>query len=88
MTINNIMDFAEYKGTKVENLRRDFYKYTDCGAWIEYGVRGITIGTITEGSDAEFSITLKFPFTSDEYEKRENLLEELAYDAWREANEE
>lgn len=64
MTINNIMDFAEYKGIEVKNLRRDLYKYTDCGAWIEYDVRGITIGTITEGSDAEFSITLKFPFTS------------------------
>jgi hypothetical protein len=31
------------------------FKYTDCGAWIKFDAQGIMLGTIVEGSDAEFS---------------------------------
>lgn len=86
MTINNIIDFAEYKGIEVKNLKRDLYRYTD--VWFNWGANGVVIGTAVENSNVEFSVMLKFPFTSDEFEKLENRLEKLAYDAWCEVNEE
>ena len=30
------------------------YKHTDCGAYIHFDERGIVVGTIVEGSDAEY----------------------------------
>jgi len=37
------------------------YKFTDCGAWVKFDSQGIVVGTIVEGSDAEYSerISLK-----------------------------
>jgi hypothetical protein len=31
------------------------YKCTDCGAWIRFDGKGIIVGTIIEGSEAEYS---------------------------------
>jgi hypothetical protein len=31
------------------------YKGTDCGAWVKFDEQGIIVGSIVEGSDAEFS---------------------------------
>lgn len=86
MIINSIEDFAEYHGTKVEHLKKDLYKYTECGAWIEWDAQGITIGSIVEGSDTEFAKELKFPFDSDAYEAWMKELEALVDEAWHEAN--
>lgn len=35
-------------------VNRAVYKGTDCGAWCEFDEEGIKVGTIVEGSDAEF----------------------------------
>ena len=40
---------------KAESVNRAVYKNTDCGAWVAFDEAGIKVGTIVEGSDAEFS---------------------------------
>ena len=85
--INNIQDVAEkIWGTTVHLLERDVYKNTDCGAWIRWSDDCVQIGSIVEGSDAEFDRTFKFPFDSDEMESWIDELETLTDEAWREAN--
>lgn len=86
MVINNIHDLATYLGTSADRLERDIYKFTDCGAWIHWDSSTVSIGSIVEGSDAEFSNTFCFPFSSDAYEDWMTELEALTDEAWHEAN--
>ena len=46
----------------------------------------MTIGSIVEGSDAEFSRTFDFPCTTDEVDDWLEELERLTDEAWHEAN--
>ena len=84
--IKNIEDFAKEYGSEVRHLEKDIYKYTDCGAWIKWDEKSITIGSIVEGSDAEFSKTFLLPCKMEEIENWIEELEELCEDAWQEAN--
>ena len=87
MIINNIHDIVKGKGLeKPEQLERHVYKYTDCGAWISWDDSSVTIGSIVEGSDAEFSETFKFPVDSDVLDNWVMELEALCDEAWHEAN--
>ena len=86
MIINNIHDLAAHFGTSVERLERDFYKYTECGAWIRWDDNSVTFGTIVEGSDAEFSDDLLFPFNSEYFDDCLAEIENQADMAWHEAN--
>ena len=86
MVIRNIEDFCEWCGTDVDHLERSVYKNTDCGAWISWDKNGIEIGSIVEGSDAEFDNSFEFPFESKEVEDWIEELEYLTDEAWREAN--
>lgn len=86
MVINNIHDLATHFGTTVDRLERDFYKYTDCGAWIKWDSSSVAFGTIVEGSDAEFSDDLIFPFSSEFFDQCLEELENQADIAWHEAN--
>ena len=36
-------------------IARCVYRDTDCGAWVRFDEDGILVGSIVEGSDAEFS---------------------------------
>lgn len=36
-------------------IARSLYKFTNCGAFIHFDDKGVVVGTIIEGSDAEFS---------------------------------
>lgn len=88
MVINNIHDLAEHLGTTVDRLERDFYKYTDCGAWIHWDESSVAFGTIVEGSDAEFNDDLLFPFSSEFFDECLEEIENQADIAWHEANDE
>ena len=88
MVINNINDIVKGKGLdNPEQLHRYVYKYTDCGAWIEWDDSSVTIGSIVEGSDAEFSETFSFPCSSETLDEWLTELEALCDEAWHEANE-
>ena len=77
-------------------LDRALYKGTDCGAWVKFDAEGILVGSIVEGSDAEFSerVDVTGIEMSDEGEvelqKRfwdtVERINQLACDAWDEAN--
>lgn len=82
----NIKDYANALGVEVDELEKSIYDSTDCGAWIKWDDSGITIGSIVEGSDAEFEQGFSFPFEKDEVEFWIGELEELVSDAWFEAN--
>lgn len=91
--IHAIRDLAELYGVSGSDeaeleraLNRAVYKYTDCGAWLERVYGGIAIGTIVEGSDAEFSRELYYPFTLKDFNQAIAYLEESAHEAWMEAN--
>ena len=86
MVINNIDEYASYLCTTVSSLKRDVYKYTDCGAWIDWDDDRITIGSIVEGSDAEFSKTFLFPVNIAYIDNWFEELEKLTDEAWHEAN--
>ena len=47
-----------------DKIDRAIYKGTDCGAWVRFDSDGVTVGTIVENSDAEYSERL----TSDNAE--------------------
>ena len=86
MTINNIHDLAKHLETSVDRLEHDVYKYTDCGAWIQWDSSGVEVGSIVEGSDAEFDRSFIFPFSSETYDAWIEELEMLCDQAWHEAN--
>ena len=88
MTIKRIDDIAYIFGTTVKRLKHDVYKETNCGAWIEWDDETVTIGSIVEGSDAEFQKTFRFPFKSIELDDWFEELENLTDEAWHEANDE
>ena len=87
MIVNNIQDFSKKLGVEVSDLKKAIYKGTECGAWIDWDDEKLTIGSIVEGSDAEFSKTIHFPTTSDEIANWIDELELLVNEAWCEANE-
>lgn len=39
----------------VRLIRKYAYKFTNCGAFVQFDESGILVGTIVEGSDAEYS---------------------------------
>lgn len=88
MKINNIEEYASYLGIPVDSLKRSIYKYTDCGAWIDWDDNRVTIGSIVEGSDAEFSKTFLFPVEVSRIDNWFDELEKLTDEAWHEANDE
>lgn len=86
MTIKNITDLCAYLGCEEDELERALYKYTECGAWTKWDDNKVSIGSIVEGSDAEFSRDLYFPFESETYDAWIDELEDLTDEAWHEAN--
>lgn len=87
ITINSIDDIVKGKGLETpEQLNHYIYKYTDCGAWINWDDSSVTIGSIVEGSEAEFSESFLFPVESDALDAWIEELERLCEDAWIEAN--
>ncbi len=86
MVICTIEGLAEHVGVELKELERSVYDAYDCGPYIKWDDKGVTIGSIVEGSDAEFEKTLKFPFQSEDYEDWLNELEDLCEKAWNEAN--
>ena len=88
MIINSITDIVKAKGLQHEDqLHRFVFKYTGCGAWISWDDKSVTIGSIVEGSDAEFSESFSFPVDSDVLDNWMVELDALCDEAWHEANE-
>lgn len=88
MVINSIKDIVAQKGLQnEEQLHRYVFQFTGCGAWISWDDKSVTIGSIVEGSDAEFSESFCFPVESDTIDDWVRELDRLCDEAWHEANE-
>lgn len=87
--IENQRDLLEHLCAKsIPEAKKNVYKYTDCGAWIDIGGAGILIGSIVEGSDFGTQIyTLKYPFTEERYSNCIEAIEKEASLVWKWANE-
>lgn len=86
MTIRNINDLASLFGTTPDHLEHAIYKGTSCGAWIQWNYTSVSIGSIVEGSDAEFSCRFSYPFESTAVFSWLDELDSLTTRAWNEAN--
>jgi len=86
MIINNIKEFCDLWGVDEDTLEHAVYKGTSCGAYIHWNNKSLTIGSIVEGSDAEFSREFQFPCDLEDIEEWFEELEDLTDQAWREAN--
>ena len=87
--IHNIAELAEEYGTTVDRLKRDIYKYTACGAYIDWNEKQVCLGSIVEGTDTEIEASpLEFPFEMDEFWNTLKWVEANADHAWHERNDE
>lgn len=89
----------EFKGPISElerRIDRAVYKGTDCGAWVLFDEKGIVVGSIVEGSDAEFSERIDLTgidisdagaeILTQRFWNTVEKINDLACDAWEEAN--
>lgn len=68
-------------------VKRNTFKYTDCGAWIDEDENGITVGSIVEGADYGTSTyVLIYPFKIQEFWDALNEVEMEAKQIWEEVN--
>ena len=69
-------------------IKHGVYKYTDCGAWIEFNEDGIKLGSIVEGSDTGADpIDLTWKEIPAKYTSSLDVIEELCNLIWQWANE-
>jgi hypothetical protein len=60
---------------EIRDINRSVYKWTACGAWIRFDERGVLVGTIVEGNDAEYSQRIEVADLADmEQEESEQTL--------------
>lgn len=70
--------------------RRRLYKATDCGAWVEFGEDGITLGSIVEGCDFGTNVYLLRwgnGFKAEDIQARIDEIEREAEALWKWCNE-
>lgn len=89
MKKNEILDFFSAKNE--EEAKRNLYKYTSCGAFIEFKKNGIAIGSIVEGSEngtTTFHLKYNDGTTKEDFQKIIDQIEQEADLIWKWANEE
>jgi hypothetical protein len=79
-----------------KKIDRAVYKGTDCGAWVQFDSDGVVIGSIVEGSEAEYSERIDLDGIEPSDEGAELLnerfwaaldrCEEFCEEAWNETN--
>lgn len=92
--IANLQDLGELLSAEGDTeaelqsrLKRNVYKYTECGAWIDFRFGGITFGSIVEGCDIGTSIfKFDYPFPAADYRAAEAAIEKEADAIWQWTN--
>ena len=51
--MEELNEWAGLEGADVRRISRAVYKGTDCGAWLNVDERGLSVGSIVEGSDVD-----------------------------------
>lgn len=93
--IETVFEFfeVEHEGLTEEQCKaaceKRIYKYTDCGAWIEFHDWGISLGSIVEGCDfgtATYPLYYSDKFTEKDIQDRIDAIEAEADALWEWAN--
>ena len=70
-----------------DRLYRAVYKYTSCGAWINFGRDDVRLGSIINGSDRlTKEQKLKYPFTALDFKHALDEVEREATDIWNDTH--
>lgn len=69
-----------------KRIDKAIYKGTECGAWVQFDEHGIIVGSIVEGSDAEFSKRVNLEGIDFDTEGAEEELNRRFYEAIDEIN--
>ena len=88
--IKTTQDLAEMYGSSDASSNDDqavitkgVYKYTTCGAWIEFTPTGVVVGSIVEGiEECTPSHTLDYPFSQEAFSAALTTVEEEAAELW------
>ena len=88
--VNNIEEFIKARKCSEKDFQdvvRNTYKYTDCGAWITRDFTSITVGSIVEGVDWDTdTYTLQFPFKIQEFWDMLQSVEDEANEIWKDTH--
>lgn len=82
-----VLDF--FSAENEEQCERRIYKYTECGAWIEFNESGIVIGSIVEGCDfgtSTYPLYYADNFTAKDIQDRIDAVEAEADAIWNWCN--
>lgn len=81
-------DFLKFFGFRsVAEAAHRVNKETACGGWLKEEPDGFSCGTIVEGSNAEISRKLTYPFTPHDWAVAWADIETFAHEEWHKANE-
>ena len=78
MTKNEIL--KHFSAKTEEEAKRNLYKYTECGAFIEFEKDGIVLGSIVEGSESG-TTTFKLKYKDITEDKLEDILARIENEA-------
>lgn len=86
MTKEKVLEY--FSAQNEEQAKRYLYKYTDCGAWIEFEEDQILLGSIVEGSESgTTTFKIKYQdFNGDKIEEVIKKIEDEASIIWDWAN--
>jgi len=80
--ICSVGDLCKYLGTTPDRLKRDMYKYTECGMPISWDDEKVTLSAYAEGADGEPSHDLPFPFTGKDFDFLVKYVEDESDEIW------
>lgn len=78
MTKEKVLEY--FSAQNEEQAKRYLYKYTDCGAWIEFQEDGIALGSIVEGSESG-TTTFKIKYQDFNADKIEEVIKKIENEA-------
>jgi len=86
--ITNLTEFMEARElgeTTFQDIERNTYKYTNCGAWIVQPLQldGITVGSIVEGAEDCTPVTIAYPFVIGDFWSALQKVEDEAEEIWK-----
>ncbi len=86
--IQNQQDMLAHLSAETpEQAKQHVYKYTDCGAWIEFKDDCVRVGSIVEGADFGTTVyKLPYPFEPTLYDRAIEAIEAEADAIWKWAN--
>lgn len=88
--INNITEFLEARNLgedSIEQVKRNTFKFTTCGAWLAKDEDGVSVGSIVEGcGEGTPTHDLKYPFEIASFWEALEEVEKEAAQIWNDTH--